>query len=312
MGRVLLALVAALALAPVAQARVITGVSGGTSLEPYAGQTGAKPEVFGFFTKFGGSWEYIFDAAERTDTTPMLHIGTNDGYGTPERISPLGIAEGKGDGYLIRLNRRMGSYGKLVYVRLMAEMNQANNAYSAFDKSGRPRGAAHSTASFKLAWRRTALILRGGPLDRIDARLKAMGLPAVKGTDEDLPTPAVELLWIPQTRGSPDIRANLPQAYWPGSRYVDWVGTDFYSKFPRFDWLGQFYDRFKGKPFAFGEWALWGSDDAGFVRRLFGWVHSHKRVKLMLYNQGALTNGPFRLNHYPSAKAEIRRQLERL
>ena len=217
-------------------------MSGGTSLQPYAGQTGKKPEVFGFFTQFGGSWEYIFDAVERTKTTPMLHIGTNDGYGTPEKISPLGIAQGKGDRYLVRLNARMDSYGKLVYVRLMAEMNQANNAYSAFDANGRSRGKAHSTASFKKAWKRVTLILRGGPVARLNRQLKTLGLPAVRGVGSAartrcLPTPEVELLWIPQTRGSPDIPANMPRAYWPGRRYVDWVGTDFYSRFPRFDWL---------------------------------------------------------------------------
>ncbi len=116
-------------------------------------------------------------------------------------------------------------------------MNQANNAYSAFDAGRRSRGKAHSTASFKKAWRRVAVILRGGPVKQVDRRLKALGLPALRGVK-------------------------------PG-------------------------------PYA------------GFVRRLFGWVRSHRRVKLMLYNQGALADGPFRLNRYPRAKAEIRRQLKR-
>ena len=45
----------------------------------------------------------------------------------------------------------------------------------------------------------------------------------------------------------------------------------------------------------FGEWALWGGDDPGFVDRLFGFISSHPRVRMALYNQGARTDGPFRL-----------------
>ena len=47
------------------------------------------------------------------------------------------------------------------------------------------------------------------------------------------------------------------------------MGTDFYSKFPNFTGLDRFYRDFarEGRPFAFGEWAMWGRDDAGFVNR---------------------------------------------
>ena len=114
---------------------------------------------------------------------------------------------------------------------------------------------------------------------------------------------------MPQTEGSPPIAANAPRAYWPGGRYVDWVGTDFYSRFPNFAKLERFYAAFRGKPFVFGEWALWGRDDPAFVRRFFSWMRSHPRVRMHLYNQGKLTNGPFRLNRYPRSRAAIRAAL---
>ena len=60
----------------------------------------------------------------------MLHISTQDGYGTPEAFTPLEIARGQGDAYLVRLNHRIAEYGEPTYIRLMAEMNQANNGYS--------------------------------------------------------------------------------------------------------------------------------------------------------------------------------------
>ena len=98
--------------------------------------------MFGFFTKFGGANEFIFRGAEQAGSRLMLHISTQDGYGTREVVTPLGIARGEGDGYLVGLNRRIAEHGQPTYVRLMAEMNQANNGYSAFDRSGRPRGRA--------------------------------------------------------------------------------------------------------------------------------------------------------------------------
>ena len=318
MRRLLACLVAVLALAPATAhadplvppaGKVFSGVSGSTSVNLFARQTGHRPEVFGFFTKFGGRNDITFRGAEQAGARLALHISTQDGYGTREVITPLGIARGEGDGYLVGLNRRIAAFGRPTYVRLMAEMNQANNGYSAFDHSGRSRGPSHSTRAFKQAWRRATLILRGGPVADIDARLRGLGLPPVRTAAAELPRPAVAMLWVPQTRGTPDIPANMPRAYWPGSAYVDWVGTDFYSRFPNFHWLEQFYRSFRGKPFVFGEWALWGRDDPGFVSRLFKWIHSHRRVRMALYNQGGLTDGPFRLKRYPRSAAVLRRAL---
>src|SRR4051812_26970545 len=45
----------------------------------------------------------------------------------------------------------------------------------------------------------------------------------------------------------------------------------------------------------FGEYAFWDSGDPGFMDRLFSWVASHGRTRMLIYNQGAMTNGPFRL-----------------
>jgi hypothetical protein len=289
--------------------KVFTGLTGSNSVAKFSDEVGKKPAVFGFFTYWNASNEYTFRYAEQAGARLMLHISTAQNYGIPEVISPLGIARGDGDGYLLALNRRIDEAGEPVYVRLMAEMNQTNNAYCAFNANGSSRGASHSTAAFKDAWRRSALILRGGRLATINAKLKRLGLPAVKGADGDLTTPQVSLLWVPQTEGTPNIAANSAAAYYPGAEYVDWVGTDFYSRFPAFAKLERFYSQYPSKPFAFGEWAMWGADTPAFVKQLFAFVNTHKRVRMMLYNQGANPNGPFRLNSHPRAKAEIRKAL---
>jgi hypothetical protein len=191
-------------------------------------------------------------------------------------------------------------------------MNQANNGYCAFTTGGAFKGASHSQSAYKQAFRRAALILRGGPVAAIDAKLDALGLPAVQGLppNDELPRPKVAMAWVPQVAGTPDIPANSAQAYYPGDAYVDWVGTDFYSKFPNFGGLQTFYDEHPTKPFMFGEWALWGGDDHGFVNRLFDFIRGHRRVRMTLYNEGKRSDGPFRLVHFPAARHAIARRLE--
>src|SRR4051812_8456784 len=181
--------------------KVFTGMSGSTSATSFTADVGKHPAVFGVFTFWNADFDYAFKAAKQANSRLMLHISTNHGYGEPERITPRGIAQGRGDRYLLSLNRKIADFGEPVYIRLMAEMNQTNNAYCAFNRDGSPRNAAHSTKAFKAAWRRSALILRGGPVSSIDAQLAALHLPPVAGKDggDILPEPQLAMLWVPQT-----------------------------------------------------------------------------------------------------------------
>jgi hypothetical protein len=288
--------------------RVFAGVTGGYDTVDFQRQTGRHPAVFQFFSGWGQPLEYMFRGATAARARLAIHVDTRNSSGR-EQITPKGIATGHGDGYLMSLGARIAAGGEPVYIRLMAEMDGSWNAYCAYTASGRPKGGAHTTAWYRQAWRRTVLIVRGGSVATIDARLRALHLPPVRTGQSDLPRAHVAFLWVPQVAGSPDVPGNAPRAYWPGRRYVDWVGTDFYSKFPNFAGLERFYSEFRGKPFAFAEWAMWGGDDPGFVTRLFGWVRSHRRVRMMLYNQGKDDPGLFRLRHYPRARAALRREL---
>src|ERR1700754_4185924 len=221
--------------------KVFTGLTGSTSVDRFATEVGKKPAVFGFFTYWEAPNDYTFKYAAKAGARLMLHVSTAQNYGMPEVISPRAIARAQGDAYLLELNRRIDEAGKPVYIRLMAEMNQTSNAYCAFDEDGSSRGATHSTSAFKDAWRRAALILRGGPLATINAKLGRLRLPPVEA-GEDLPRAPVSLLWVPQTEGTPNIAANAAAAYYPGAEYVDWVGTDLYSRFPAFATLERFYN----------------------------------------------------------------------
>lgn len=287
--------------------KTFAGFAGGYDSASFERDSASHPAVFQFFGGWNQTLDYMFTGADRAQSRLMIHLSTM--RGTTEQITPRGIALGRGDDYLLRLGRRMEQNGGVTYIRLMAEMNGNWNAYCAYTASGRPKGRSYTTAMFRQAWRRTVLILRGGSTATVDARLHALGLPKVGTGEEQLPAPRVSFLWVPQVAGAPDTRANSPRAYWPGSRYVDWIGTDFYSKFPNWGGLERFYRGFGRKPFAFGEWALWGSDNPSFVHRLFAWSRSHRRVRMMIYNQGKLTNGPFRLRHYPRSRGALRAEL---
>ena len=237
----------------------------------------------------------------------MLHLSTAAAQRARGTIAPGAIARGEGDAYLVRLNRALAAHGAPVYLRLMAEMNNCDLAYASHGCDGRSRGRDHGAARFRAAWRRVVTIVRGGD---VDARLRALGQPALG--EGVLPRPQVAFVWSPMTGGSPMIDALRPERFWPGRGYVDWVATSFYSRFPNFHFLEPFYRRFavrQRRPFAFGEYAMWGGDDAGFARRLVGWVRSHDRVRMLVYNQGENPVGPFRLRRFPRAARVLRSAL---
>jgi hypothetical protein len=301
--------------------KVLHGAAGGYSagsIQDFGRLAGRRPTVYQYF--FTPSWtrsdersmrwqEGLLDVSRRAGVRTMFAVSTAQGGHRSSVVTPAGLAQGAGDGYLMRLGDAIEASGQVVYLRLMAEMNNWNNPYSAYGAGGASRGPAYSTRAFRRAWRRIALVIRGGDVVALDRRLRRLHMPPVRTDRAELARPRVALMWVPFCAGLPYVRGNGPGAYWPGGGYVDWVGTDFFAVSPNFPCLSRFYKdrRWRSKPFAFGEWALWGRDDPGFVRRLFGWIRGHRRVRLAAYNQGAAFKPLLRLR--PRSAAELRRQL---
>ena len=287
---------------------VYTGVSSG-AVGSFAREVGKHPAVYGEFVTWGQSIHFAFNQAASSHALLMLHIGTGaQGHGV---ITPAQIAHGNGDAYLLTLSRLIASRGQPVYLRLLPEMNNANNPYSAINTDGSSRGVDYSPAQFIAAWRRVVTVMRGGKVAAIDAKLAALGQPRLHGiaAAASIARLPIAFVWTPETAGTPNIPSNSAAAYYPGDAYVDWVGTDFYSKFPNFAGLDSFYKEFRAKPFAFGEWAIWGGDNPAFVAQFFAWVNTHKRVQMLVYNQGFTTSGPFSLTADPQSAAAIRGKL---
>jgi hypothetical protein len=289
-------------------------LSGETGVSPqvWERETGKSLSVFGYFGTWGRGVSSLLGYVSSLNARLLLHLSTDYGYGSnaTEEISPGQIAAGESDRYLVQLCDELATSEQPVYIALLPEMNQANNAYSAFKPNGSTRGRSNSTASFRQAWRRSVLIIRGGSISSINRRLHRLHMPPLTVARGWLPSPEVSFMWAPQTAGTPDIAANSPAAYYPGSSYVDIVGTDFYSAFPNFRGLEALYAAYPSKPFGFNEWAMWQSGDPAFVRQLFGFVRSHRRTAMMVYNEGLTPNGPFRLTRFVAARKEIRHFLE--
>jgi hypothetical protein len=315
LGCALLATVACLALPSASRAalylppagRVYTGITAGDPTT-YERETAAHAAVFQEFVTWGGTIDWALMPAYQNRSRAMLAIQTITPSGG-EVISPGAIARGQDDQWIEWLGAYLAQRGQPVYVRLFAEMDAYWNPYSAYNENGSFRGADHSTRAFKQAWRRITLILRGGPVGTLNAKLRSLGLAPARTSTLTLPSAPVAMLWVPQVAGAPDTPQNSPRAYYPGGRYVDWVGTDFYSKYPNFGGLNRFYGQFRGKPFVFGEWAIWGADSPGFVNQLFAWVRSHPRVRMLMYNQGYKPTGALALRHYPASAGAIAQHL---
>jgi hypothetical protein len=297
----------------------------------FADQVGAHPALLQVFFH----WRVplttgAFDRWAATDTRGVLSLSTATGDGV-EVITPRQIAQGRDDRYVLRLGRTIAEAKQTVYVRLMAEMNGHWNAYSAFDADGSARRGGHSTRWFKLAWRRFTLLVRGGSRRTINERLVRLGMPRILraksqsdpvyegGADgiplpvgEHLPRPRVAMMWVPQSFGSPNVAGNQPSDYWPGGRYVDWIGFDIYSKFAgAFDEDRAFFERWRRKPFVIGEYGPWDNDYSGaFTRTLLDWIEAHDRVKMALYYRDVTTTNPYNLQFYPGAQEVLRNRLD--
>jgi hypothetical protein len=266
------------------------------------------------------------DRWRQTRTRGVLSLSTASGSG-PEIITPKEIAHGRGDHYLIRLNQSIAASRQVVYIRLFPEMNGSWNPYCAFNPTGSQKGRSHSTRNFRRAWQRAALIVRGGKRQAINYKLRSLGMPrmlrarsntdpiyATENVHRKMATPKVAFMWVPQTAGSPNVPGNQPSNYWPGRKYVDWVGADIYSAYASaaFPMLQSFYRKWKKWPFVIGEYSPWNNDyTGGFTRRLFHWAESHRRTRMLIYYRDVFQGGPHDINHWPNARRVMRHELNK-
>ena len=300
---------------------VFLGVSDrGTTTEfnEFAELTGKHPALMETFHPWGNSLNAAYERWRETATRPVLAISTQDDQTLAELITPEQIALGLGDEYLLRVNDFFASHGLPAYIRPLGEPNRCLNAWTAVDCDGNQRGGEHTTGWYKQAFRRISLIVRGGQsLEAVNATLAEIGLPPVQRSKgpppTELPPAPVSIIWSPLPGGSPRVKGNFPGNYWPGRRWVDWVGTDFYSEYPVWEDLNRFYlgKQWKGMPVAMTEWAVSGEDEPRFVKQVVTWTVRHPRVRMLTYYQGFGAGNQYDLRLYPRTTNTLRQKIRR-
>ena len=309
--QLLLVSVCALVLVPTASADVLLEVHGNRArMKSLTGQRSDGELMFigwGKGLTWGRSFEKWWPELGRV---PILSLQTRNSRGR-EAITPRGIARGGGDRYLRALGRAINVRGRPIIVRPLAEMNGHWNPYSAYNSNGTRRNAAHSQANFRRAFKRIYLILHGGDRATINAKLARWNMPGIRTSLPENPAPMLRVLWNPQGFGSPNVPGNRAHVYYPGDGYVDMVGNDLYesSSFGA-TWEANFalFRRYPNKPYAIGEFGLWGVDHPGFIRRMGRFIRTHPRVQLAVYyssERGSI----FDLGSKPRSRAAYRRYI---
>lgn len=311
--------------------RIFHGVSdttNNTDFRSFKKRVGAHPAVLEDFYH----WDTPLTSGalqrwRQTRTRGVLSLSTAAG-GQPEIISPRQIARGRGDHYIVRLNQTIAASGQVVYIRLFPEMNGYWNPYCAFNPDGTKKDPSHSLHSFRRAWQRIVLIVRGGNRKRINRKLRRRHMPRILRAASNrapvyetehvgwrLPRPRVAFMWSPQTIGSPYLKRNQPGYYWPGKRFVDWVGADIYSAYATPGvWAAfkRFYRKWRDWPFVVGEYSPWDNDYRGrFTRKLFKFALRHRRTRMLIYYRSVRPGTPFEIDNFPRARRVLRRMLNR-
>jgi hypothetical protein len=271
-----------------ASPNLLLGITSDTAR--FQGQTGQESSVDQAFLGWGQGQTYGAPFAglfPKFGPIPMLHLGTGD-ITRKESITPGEIAQGKGDSYLVAMNHAIASWGKAIYVRPLAEMNNFNAFYGGYNENGTPRDANHSPASYRKAFARTSVILHGGTPAAVNARLAKLGLPGVQ-TEELFPNPfpQLRLVWSPLAISLPQVAGNAAWNYYPGDAYVDVVGGDIYDVNFSAPWGGLeslFTEARKhGKPFSVPEWGLTDVDDAAFVNHMCKFLDERPAVESSIF-----------------------------
>jgi hypothetical protein len=291
-----------------AEGRILLGAYG--DLERFDRLTGQRSSTRLYFPSWdqGQAWErrdpsFLNEFGRR----PMIAL-TMSKAGTPY-LTPRQVALGRGDAHLVGIARTAAQSGKKLFIRPYPEMNGSWNSYCAYNADGSRRGRAYRQTWLRQAFRRTYIIMHGGSSEEMSAKLRALGLPGVTGGVPANPYPNMTVVWNPQGQGSPNIRANMPSAYWPGRRYVDMVANDLYTRTGTMSWAANaaLYRAHPRKPYAIGEWGL-GIDAPAAVRRMARFARTHRRVRLLVYFNGR-PGSPWGLRTKPRSLAAYKRYI---
>jgi hypothetical protein len=246
---------------------------------------------------YGKPYGYFLDTL---GDRPHIALKTDRGGGA---LSTRAIARGQGDAHLVGLANAISESGKPVLLRPLGEMNNTFNPYCACHGN-----AANSTKWFRRAFQRIYVVMHGGTADELSARLSTLGMPGVSQDVPENPYPNLTVIWNPLAVGEPPVAGNGFRDYFPGSRFFDAYGNDYYD-FGTYSFVRttDLYKAYPSKPFVIPEWGL-ALDDPGFVSAFAGFVRSHRRVKFIGFYNGR-NGGRLDLARKPRSLAAYKRSI---
>jgi hypothetical protein len=190
-------------------------------------------------------WDDDLRAAPELDDGTLMVSWRGTAY---ERIT-----DGSSDRLIAAAARRLARRGDPVLLRWGWDMNRDFYSWGGADN-------ARDTDGYVSAWRR---------LHRIFGE---------EGADN------VSWVWSPHWRSRPDAEWNRPARYYPGDRYVDWVGVSGYNvggESPADLFQDRYAEYAHRKPIIITEVAAVDRGDrtkAGWITRFADWVRAHPAV----------------------------------
>ncbi len=158
-------------------------------LKAFASLTGTKLRLAMYYSSWNEPFQAAFaSAASQLHIMPLVRI-------QPAGVSLTEIADGSQDGYLVSYADAVRRYGHPVVLSFGSEMN--GDWYSWGYRSASP-------SDFIAAWRHIVSVFRAQQADN------------------------VTWLWTVESVTAGDTGVANPDAWWPGRKYVTWVGMDGY------------------------------------------------------------------------------------
>ncbi len=160
-----------------------------TPVEQFASRAGTRLGIASYYSGWNEPFRVDFASAlYRLHIIPLVQI-------EPAKVTLAAIADGSQDGYLVSYANQVRSYRHAVILSFAHEMNGAWYRW----------GYGHASASvFIAAWRHIVTVFKA------------------QGADN------VTWLWTVNSLAVRGVKVVNPDAWWPGSQYVDWVGIDGY------------------------------------------------------------------------------------
>ncbi len=212
------------------------------------------------------------------------------------------IINGSYDNYILLYANQVKNWGKPLFIRLGHEFNGDWYTYGGANNGGGTlNGFGDSTKA-------------DGPERFIAAYQRVHDLFEANSVDN------VVWVWCPNNGSAPNETWNIPEAYYPGNDYVDWIGFDGYNFGTTQTWSGwisffdiynPLYQKFKnyGKPIMLGEFASveQGGSKSQWIAQAYSWLQFYTQIKAATWFNIAKVEGTvftdWRINSSASALA---------